>query len=269
MKGMSRHFKVGKFDCAAIKDAEDENIHMNVLLIQTGQHRVLIDSGLGRDLWPGFAGLLGGLAELNLTPDDIDAVIFSHADFDHTGGAVDDGTPTFSRARHFLLQEEWDFWSAKPQRLRDDADIDAAMREVGIPRAFLCLEQLRDKLEPVASGSEVVPDIRMVAAGGHTPGHAVIEITSGGERLWFIGDMLYTPEDTHDPEWYAVADFDPARAVATRKRLLPQLVREQILVMGYHLPFHGVGYFSEYGQGWTWTPHNLEDGQLAAVDKAE
>src|SRR5512139_1039335 len=101
MKGKSVHFKVGGFDCVAIKDAEDENIHMNVLLIQTGQHRVLIDPGLGTDLWPGFAGTLACLIEMKIAPDEIDVVILSHADFDHTGGAVDNGKPTFSRARHF------------------------------------------------------------------------------------------------------------------------------------------------------------------------
>ena len=253
MKGMSVHFQVGDFDCVAIKDAEDVNIHMNTLLIQTGQQRLLIDPGLGTDLWPGFGGTLAALTEMEITPDEIDGVILSHADFDHIGGAVNNGKPTFSRVRHFLLQEELDFWSAKPLRFREDADVEPIFREVGIPNSFLRLEQLRDNLEPVASGNEVVPGVRMMSAGGHTPGHALIEITSGGERLWFIGDMLYTPEDIQDPEWYAVADFDPARAVATRKRLLPQLVREQIRVMGYHLPFPGIGYFSDYGQGWTWT----------------
>lgn len=269
MKDMSFHFKVGSFNCVAIKDSEDENINMNALLIQTGQQRVLIDPGLGTDPWPGFGGVLKRLAEMKITPDKIDVVILSHTDFDHISACVENGEPTFSRARHFLLQEELDFWSAKPQRLREDADIDATFREVGVPVSFLRLEQLRDKLEPVASGTEVVPGIRMVSAGGHTPGHSVIEINSGGEQLWFIGDLLYTPEDIHDPEWYAVFDFDPARAVATRKRLLTQLVREQILAMGCHLPFPGVGYFSEYGQGWTWTAHNPNLETQTALDQVK
>src|SRR5215212_9047469 len=52
------------------------------------------------------------------------------------------------------------------------------------------LGQMRNRLSLVNDGAEVVPGIRVVAATGHTPGHIALSITSGGEQLLHISDVV-------------------------------------------------------------------------------
>lgn len=255
MGNNSFRFKVGDFNCIAVNTMDEGNFI--ALLIDTGQHQVLIDPGLGADFFPGTTnhGLLGNrLGEMKMSPAVFDLVIFSHADMDHICGGVDvNGKAAFPNARYVLLKEEWAFWSSKPPiRLLPNEAYDENFRQVArdVPQARL--DQLADRLELVDSETEVVPGIRVIAATGHTPGHMCIAVSSGKERLLFIGDLFYNPEEIEDPEWYAIYDYDPPQAIATRHRILAQAARERTLLMGYHLPFPGLGYVTQQGAGWRW-----------------
>lgn len=253
-------FKVGEFNCVAIKDMLEADL--NVLFINTGQQQVVIDPGMGHDCFPGTSnhGLLADrLPEAGISLTDVNLVVFTHADIDHVCGGVDEnGKPAFPHARYILRKEEAAFWSSNPERLHPSDAYDEVLREGCRTIPPLRLEQLRPKLEAVDSETEIVPGIRLIATSGHTPGHSLIEITSGADRLWFIGDLFYNPTEIEDPNWYAVFDFDPPQAIATRQRVLAQAAQERIRLMGYHLPFPGLGYVTQQGVGWRWTAHEPE-----------
>jgi len=251
-------FNVGHFNCFAIRDGDDWD--RNVLLIKTGQHHVLIDTGVGRNLYPTPALLLNRLQAAGTPPAAIDVVILSQADFDHIGGAMDEsGNLAFPNARYVLPREEWAFWSLLPERLRPSDAYDKEFRRLGHTIPQTRLTQLRDKLELIDSGAEIVPGIQVMAAPGHTPGYTIIAVTSSGEQLLFIGDLIYDPKDIEDPGWYSVYDFDPKRVVMTRRRIFEQAAKDRILLMAYHVPFPGLGYISQYGQGWRWQPFETID----------
>lgn len=247
------HFRVGHFNCLAIRDGAEDDFDRNVVLVNTGQQRLLIDTGNGYDFEPNRGLLLDRLRAVDISPADINVVILSHADWDHIGGAVGkSGDVTFPQARYVLAQAEWDFWSSKPERLRPSDDFDEAFRWLSQNLPETRLAQLRDVLDLVDFDTEIVPGIRLMAAPGHTPGYAVITVSSGEERFLFIGDLLYDPKDIEDPNWYSVYDFDPKRVVITRNRIFEQAARERSLLMAYHLPFPGLGYISPNGPGWRW-----------------
>jgi glyoxylase-like metal-dependent hydrolase (beta-lactamase superfamily II) len=264
MGNESFSFKVGQFSCMAINDSKDGNC--NCLLIDTGQHKVLIETGCGdATSRPGL--LLDRLQAVGIAPAEIDVVILSHGDIDHSSGLIDErGKAAFPHARQVLARAEWDFWSSQsprtsPLHLEVMGEEWTRLAET-IPRARL--PQVRDKLDLIEPETEIVPGIRAIPAPGHLPGHMAIAVSSGEEQLLFIGDVLYDsdlnneqndyPQAIGNPAWHATVDVDPAQALLTRDRLFAQAARERTLLMAYHVPFPGLAYVEQHGTGWRWRP---------------
>ena len=141
----SYRFKVGTFDCMCVSDgAFDYPVDAFVanvspdrfqqelkehslptdhvtspytsLLIDTGTHKVLIDTGAG--FAPTNGHLLQNLLTTGVDPNDIDTVVLTHAHADHIGGNVGpDGAPMFPNARYVIAKSEWDFWTGQPNLL--------------------------------------------------------------------------------------------------------------------------------------------------------
>ena len=69
------------------------------LVINTGQHQVLVDTGAG-DLEPTTGKLIKNLHDEGIKPEDIDTVILTHGHPDHIGGNTNsEGKPAFPNAR--------------------------------------------------------------------------------------------------------------------------------------------------------------------------
>ena len=258
MDNKTFHFTIGSLKCLAINDGERGNA--NCLLIDTGLHKVLLETGCGDGTTPPGL-LLERLQAVGISPTAIDVVIVSHADADHIGGAVDaDGNLIFPQARYFLSPEEWAFWSSDTQRVRPNALFDEATVQWANHLPKQRLPYLREKVTLVSADAEVVPGIRTIALPGHTPGMIATVIASGNEQLHFIGDVVYDIDLGEEgkivgnPEFHAAVDFDPAQARVTRDRLFAQAARNRTLLMAYHTPFPGLGYVGQESSGWRWLP---------------
>ena len=98
-------------------------------------------------------------------------------------------------------------------RSRDSSVLPAPMVDI----ARRNLEPMRDRLSLVDDGAEVVPGIRVIAAAGHTPGHVALSITSDGEQLLHISDVVLYPLHLEHPEWVPVFDILPEEAAASKQ----------------------------------------------------
>lgn len=236
-----------------------------LLFIDTGRHRVLVDTGAGSlgahaaALFPSVdhsttvtGRLLDNLRAAGVEPSDIDTVIITHAHPDHVGGTLDEaGELVFGSARYFISREEWDFWTS------DAAEAKASPPLVNIARRNL--EPLRDRLAFVEDGEEIVPGIRAVATPGHTPGHLALSIVSEGEQLLHVSDAVLYPLHLEYPEWTPVFDVSPEQAAASKRLIFDRAAGEEALVFAHHFPpFPNLGYVREREEGWLWQPTHTE-----------
>ena len=91
---------------------------------------------------------------------------------------------------------------------------------------------------------------------GHTPGHTGYEFSSKGQRILFWGDIVHAQRvQLQHPEITATFDIDQTAASATRRQLLPKLVREDVLIAVPHSSFFPpLGRLRKEGSGYSWVP---------------
>ena len=220
------------------------------LVINTGQHRVLVDTGAD-GLAPTTGKLIPNLQVNGITPEDIDTVILTHGHPDHIGGTIDrDGKPAFPNARYIMWKSEWDFWTTEPNLA--ELKVDKRIKEVIIRVARKNLPPIQDQLDLVDHETEIVPGIRAVAAPGHTPGQMAVAVASDSKRLLYISDVVIHPIHLDQPDWYAAVDLAPEQVVTTRRQLLHWAAAEKTLVHAFHFPFPSLGYVIQKGERWQW-----------------
>lgn len=223
------------------------------LLVQTGDHVVLVDTGAG-GLAPTTGQLIANLRSIGVTPEEIDTVILTHGHVDHIGGNLDStGKLAFPNARYVMGRDEWDFWAADP----DLASFKVPMFiDVIRSVARTQLPPIQERLTLVEDGDEIVPGIHMVAAPGHTPGHIALRISSNGEQLLWAVDTCIHPLHVEQPDWVSKFDYLPHETIVTRRKLLGQAAVDGALVHMYHFPSPGLGHVVLQDGGWHWQPYS-------------
>jgi glyoxylase-like metal-dependent hydrolase (beta-lactamase superfamily II) len=230
------------------------SLAVNVLVVKAKSGVMLFDAGAGRSFGPA-AGKLGlGLARIGLAPDDIKTIFVTHVHADHIGGLVSAANhPVFPSARIIAARAEADFWTSDAPNLSGmRTSPEAAAQKAAAAKKVLT--GLKANLELKEPG-RVAREVELIAAPGHTPGHSLFQIAQGNEKLLVIGDAVHVQAlQFPHPEWTIAYDVDAAMAIKTRRKILKDAAMDRTTLMGFHLPFPGIGHVREAGQGYEWVP---------------
>jgi glyoxylase-like metal-dependent hydrolase (beta-lactamase superfamily II) len=208
----------------------------NCTLIRAGRELILVDTGSGPHFMPSAGKLADNLATAGIDRDAITLVVYTHGHPDHLWGVVDDfDEPVFAKARYVVAAAEWEFWHGA--NALSGLPPERAGFVTGARRSFA---HIKDKVRMVKPGDDVVSGVRVLATPGHTQGHVSLEV---GDGLVIGGDALTHPLISfRHPEWRPQSDHVPDLAAATRARLLDRLATDRTRLIGFHLPWPGVGY---------------------------
>ncbi len=225
-------------------------VPFNTLVVNTGSKLVLIDTGIG-DMGPPTTGTwMKNFRAAGFKPEDVDIVVLSHLHPDHINGLrLKDGTEVFPEAEIKINETELNYWTK---------DAPAASSTITQGYAKAVDRVLGPKLKHLTMykwGEEVAPGITSIGAPGHTPGHSMFAIASGGATFMAVSDITNVPYlFAKHPDWSVLYDNDPVLARATRHKMLDMLASEKAGVGFYHASFPSFGSIEREGSGYNLVP---------------
>lgn len=233
---------------------DDLDWALNAFVVRSGERTILVDSGLGGEYsgYPRAGQFVSRLEAAGVDLASVTDVVLTHMHFDHIGGLLVEGVKNRLRPdlRVHVSSAEVSFWEA-PDFSRTAMPPELA--EVIRRTSSQFLTKYRSHLHTFEEEAEVAPGVVVTRTGGHTPGHSVVRIESGGDRLMFAGDALL-PSSFDHPEWHNGFEHDPEEATRVRLRLMKELVATGSLLVSTHMPFPSVGHVAAAGDLFRWVP---------------
>jgi glyoxylase-like metal-dependent hydrolase (beta-lactamase superfamily II) len=224
----------------------------NAFLINTGTHLVLIDTGAGTLFGPTLGKMNDNLRAAGYKPEDVNAVLITHLHPDHVGGISFEHERVFSNADVYVDAREVDEWLNEDKR-------NAASKEMqGFydgARLSLAPYRLRARVREFKGDTQIVPGVRALSTYGHTPGHTVYEVTSGGATMLVIGDLIHQAAIQFEQPGVTIRfDSDQDAAAAQRRKVWEQAARHGYLIAAAHISFPGLGRVRAEGSAFRWLP---------------
>jgi glyoxylase-like metal-dependent hydrolase (beta-lactamase superfamily II) len=227
---------------------------LNVVVVRSGDRTILIDAGMGMEFpdLPRAGHVVSRLEAAGIELASVTDVVLTHLHMDHVGGLLSDGVRDRLRPdlRVHLAGAEAKFWEAPDfSRVSMPPGFPDALRRT----ATRFLTEYQTQLRPFETEYEVAPGVLVQRTGGHTPGHSVVRLASGGDRLTFAGDAVFQVGFDH-PDWHNGFEHDPEEAARVRVRLLRELAANRESLVATHLSFPSVCHVAVDGDAFRWVP---------------
>ncbi|MBV8052393.1 MAG: MBL fold metallo-hydrolase [Acidobacteriaceae bacterium] len=234
------------------KVTADANNHvpagLNSVVVQTADHTVLIETGIGNKMpdrmvkiYGQPAKLLDNLSAAGFSPDDFDIVINTHLHFDHCGWNTirkgDKFVATFPNAKYYVQEGEWQH--GRRQLERDAISYISENYDPLIKTGQMKL---------LAGDQEIVPGISVKVFPGHTRNMQAVIIAGNGQTACYISDLI--PTIAHlDLTWVMAFDLFPLETIESRKQYYSRAIPEKWLTIFTHDPQTPWTYVENDGKG--------------------
>jgi glyoxylase-like metal-dependent hydrolase (beta-lactamase superfamily II) len=207
---------------------------MRCLLVEFDDKKILIDTGIGNKqnekffqhfYLHGDNSLINSLNQINIHPDEITHVFFTHLHFDHCGGAVvkknDELNILFKNAIHLTNKTHWEL--ANNPNKRERASF--------LKENFTILRE-KGKLKFIKEGP-LFNNINVVFFHGHTAAQMIPIINFGNTKIVFMADLL--PSIGHIPLPYVMSyDTNPLITLKEKKAFLEEAVKLNYILFLEH-----------------------------------
>jgi len=227
-------------------------MNMNCVFIDTGNDKILIETGIGEKWSEKQIEMYGIFREKPLAtslfeitgcrPEDITIVVNTHLHFDHAGGntiwdlgfeiadSVDTKNhpqseipiPQFKNARYLVSASE--LAHAEDPHERDRASY--------LPENWRPMQET-GQLETMPDDYEVVSGLKMQTIRGHSETMQTWRLDRGGQTMYAFADLIPTRHHVPLP-WIMGYDLYPTETLAFKKEILPRAIEEQWMCLFYH-----------------------------------
>ncbi len=215
---------------------------MRCLLIESGNKKILVDTGIGNKQDAKFRShfephgadtLFNSIQQHNLVPKDITDVLLTHLHFDHSGGALlKNGAgktiPTFPNATYWSCRTHYD-WAIKPNP-REKASF---LKENFVP--LMDADRIKFIDESPDQLVDWIAGIKIRFAYGHTEAMMLLHVPVGKQTLVYCADLIPSVHHIGMP-WVMAYDIRPLVTMAEKSRLLQEAVENNYLLFFEHDP---------------------------------
>lgn len=233
LDGGAMHGIVPKQLWQRVNPADEDNLctwAMRCLLVETGDRKILIDTGLGNKQDEKFRShfqphgpqdLVSSLREYGLEPEQITDVLLSHLHFDHVGGAVirtEQGAllPQFPEAVYWSNEVHWN-WALEPNSREAASFLPENMLPLQRAGRLKFIDVQRDDIT-------WLPGIKLRFLYGHTEA-MMMPIFDRPEDTPLVYAVDLLPSAAHvSMPWVMAYDVRPLDTLAEKERLLSEAI---------------------------------------------
>ena len=212
------------------------NYAMRCLLIEDGERKILVDTGMG-DKQPekffkyyfpnGDYTLEDSLKSAGVNFDEITDLVFTHLHFDHSGGAAAlnaEGEPEllFKNATVWIGKKQWESFLNPNAREKP-----SMFKENNEP-----LQQAKE-FKLIEEDTFITENVKLKLVYGHTDGMIVPIINYGEKKVVYGADLLPTSANIHIP-YLPSYDIRPLNTLEEKQELLKFCIDNDAYVIYEH-----------------------------------